>query len=298
MRDIAFIGVGTMAAPMVRRFVERDQRVRLLDPAPEATAPFRGEALVSIHEDVGELIDGVDAVLLSLPTPAALLDVGERIAAGPAAGALVINTSTTGPAAVRRVASTLAAAGTRFVDAPVSGGAAGAQRGTLTVMVSGPPDDVAGCAPVFDVIAEHVVPVGAEPGQAQAVKLANNLLSLGALAITAEATALTSEAGVPLDVALGALNLGSGRNSATAVKFPKYVLTGSFDFGFPVEGALKDVTLFSELADQFELPVPLAQAVADCWRLAVERGYGDKDCTRIATMYEEMVGMPSEKSER
>ncbi|MEO3825778.1 NAD(P)-dependent oxidoreductase [Actinomadura sp. B10D3] len=298
MREIAFIGVGTMAAPMARRFVERDLRVRLLDPAPEATAPFRGEALVSIHEDVGDLIDGVDAVLLSLPTPAALLDVGERIAAGTAAGTLVISTSTTGPAAVKKVASTLAAAGARFVDAPVSGGAAGARKGTLTVMVSGPPDSVAGCAPVFDVIAEHVVPVGAEPGQAQAVKLANNLLSLGALAITAEATALTGEAGVPLDVALGALNLGSGRNSATAVKFPEYVLTGSFDFGFPVEGALKDVTLFGDLAAQFGLPVPLARAVADCWRLAVERGYGDQDCTRIATMYEEMVGTPGEKDER
>ncbi|SNR56105.1 NAD(P)-dependent oxidoreductase [Actinomadura mexicana] len=298
MRDVAFIGAGMMGAPMAWRFVERGGRVRLLDPAPEATAPFRGQALVTVHEDVADLLSGVDTVLLSLPAPAALLDVGARMAAESSGGTVVINTSTTGPAAVREVAATLSAAGMSFVDAPVSGGAAGARQGTLTAIVSGLPDHIARCAPVFDVIAEHVVAVGPEPGQAQVVKLANNLLSLGALAITAEATALTSRAGVPLDVALGALNLGSGRNSATAVKFPQHVLTGSFDFGFPVVGALKDVALFSDLADRLDLPAPLAHAVVDCWRLAVERGYGEQDCTRIATMYEEMAGSPGGKGER
>ncbi|HEY8341336.1 MAG TPA: NAD-binding protein [Egibacteraceae bacterium] len=153
-------------------------------------------------------------------------------------------------------------------------------------MVSGSPQAVARCEPIFDAIAERVVRIGSEPGQAQVVKLANNLLSLGALAMTAEVTALTSAAGIPLAVALEAFNAGSGRNSATEVKFPAHVLTGRFDFGFPVTGALKDVSLFTAFAAALDRPAPLAEAVVEAWREVVERGFGDEDCTRIATIYE------------
>ncbi|MEV8637633.1 NAD(P)-dependent oxidoreductase [Streptosporangium sp. NPDC051023] len=300
MRNIAFIGVGRMATPMVWRFVERGWRAHLLDPLPEATAPFRDHPQVTIHDGVDTLLREATVVLLSLPTPTALLQVSGQLSASAQVrpASTVINTSTTGPAATREAADRLAAAGLTFVDAPVSGGPAGAQRGSLTIIVSGEPDAVSGCAPVFEVIGERVLNVGSQPGQAQAMKVANNVLALGALAATSEATALTSKAGIPLDVAIDVLNVSSGRNSATAVKFPDSILTGRFDFGFPVEGALKDVTLFTDLAAELGVPAPLARAVVDCWRLAVDQGYGEQDCTRIATMYERMAGLPAERGER
>lgn len=296
MRDIAFIGVGRMAAPMVRRFLERGWRAHLLDPAPEATEPFRGHSLVTVHNDVNSLIPQAELVLLSLPTAAALLGVSKQLAASTPSKPkrTIINTSTTGLVATSAAAAELTAAGLSFVDAPVSGGTAGAQRGSLTIIVSGASDAVGTCAPVFKVIGEHVLNVGAQPGQAQVMKVANNILTLGALAATAEATALTSKAGIPLEVAIGVLNASSGRNSATAVKFPNAVLTGRFDFGFPVEGALKDVTLFADLARELGVPAPLARAVVACWRLAVDHGYGEQDCTRITTMYEQMAGLLDE----
>ncbi|TNC29453.1 NAD(P)-dependent oxidoreductase [Amycolatopsis alkalitolerans] len=295
MQDIGFVGVGTMAAPMVWRFIERGWRVHLLDPAPEATAPFHGHTQATVHDDVAALLHNAGVVLLSLPSPAILVEVAKRLSAATAnvaEPAVVINTSTTGLIATREAAAELTAAGLSFVDAPVSGGAAGARRGSLTIMVSGAPKVVARCTSVFEVIGEHVLHVGPEPAQAQVMKVANNLLSLGALAATAEATALTSKAGIPLDVAIDVLNVSSGRNSATAVKFPDAVLTGLFNFGFPTEGALKDVSLFAELASELGAPAPLASAVAACWRLAVDHGYGEQDCTRIATMYEQMAGLP------
>lgn len=297
MRDIAFVGVGRMAAPMVWRFVERGWRTHLLDPTPEATDSFRGHALATVHRDVDSVVHDAKVVLLSLPTPAALRDVSSQLsAAAPTQEeCIVVNTSTTGLNATRDAATELTAAGLSFVDAPISGGPAGARRGSLSVIVAGPPHTVERCTPVFDVISEHVVYVGSQPGQAQVVKLANNILSLGALVATAEATALTSRAGIPLEVAIEALNVSSGRNSATANKFPESVLTGRFDYGFPANGALKDVSLFADLADELGVPTPAAHAVVDCWRLAVDRGYGEQDCTRIVTMYEHMAGLLGEK---
>ncbi|MFF0795039.1 NAD(P)-dependent oxidoreductase [Streptomyces spiralis] len=295
MRDIAFIGVGTMAAEMVGRFVERGWMVHLLDPRPEATEPFQGLAGVSIYDTVGSLVQNADAVLLSLPTPAVLLEVSKQLSAsGPLENPVtLINTSTSGLSATRTAAE-LITPGMAFIDAPVSGGKAGARRGTLTIMVSGPQEAVDRCAPVFEVIGQRVVYVGPQPGQAQVMKVANNILSLGALAATAEATALTSKAGIPLGVAIEALNVSSGRNSATSVKIPNHVLTGAFDFGFPVEGALKDVSLFTDAASELGLPSPVAQAVVACWQLAVDQGYGTQDCTRITTMYERMAGLGTE----
>ncbi|MGW7276233.1 NAD(P)-dependent oxidoreductase [Streptomyces sp. NPDC054864] len=299
MRDVAFIGVGTMAAEMVWRFVERGWRAHLLDPRPEATRPFHDHAGVAVHDDVESAVRGAEVVLLSLPAPGLLVEVSKQLSASPhlEPSCIVINTSTSGLSATRKAQAELAAAGMAFIDAPVSGGKAGARRGSLTIMVSGAQEPVDKCAPVFDIIGKHVIHVGLLPGQAQVMKVANNVLSLGALAATAEATALTGKAGIPLDVALDVLNVSSGRNSATAVKIPNHVLTGAFDFGFPVEGALKDVSLFTDVAAELGLPAPMAKAVVNCWQLAVDQGYGAQDCTRITTMYERMTELDSKCDE-
>ncbi|MEU1522218.1 NAD(P)-dependent oxidoreductase [Nocardia rhamnosiphila] len=295
MRDLGFIGVGAMATPMVRRFIERGWTAHLVDPVRERTAEFVDHPQVVIHEDVAALVDATAYILLSLPTPHALSEVSARLASvNTRSPVIVINTSTTGMAATREAAERLAAAGLAFVDAPVSGGVVGAREGSLTVLVSGADEPVQACRPVFEVIGRQVLRIGSEVGQAQVMKVANNVLSLGALAATAEATALTRRAGIPMDIAISALDAGSGRNSATSVKFPRHILSGKFDFGFPAEGALKDVSLFTALAAELGVATPLAQAVVDCWRFAVERGYGAEDCTRIVTMYERMAGLYQE----
>ncbi|WP_028924799.1 NAD(P)-dependent oxidoreductase [Pseudonocardia acaciae] len=288
---LGFVGVGRMAGPMARRCVERGWHAHLLDPSPAATAPFRGTPSVTVHDRLDGLVAASEIVLLSLPTPEALREVCAELVDGGAEGRVVVSTSTAGVDATRAVAAELAAAGVSFVDAPVSGGVAGAERGTLTIIAAGVPDAVARCRPVFDAIGEAVFHVGAEPGQAQVMKVANNVLSLGALAAAAEATAVTAKAGIPLDVAVEVLNASSGRSSATAVKFPNHVLSGAFDFGFPAAGALKDVTLFDRLAAEMGIPAPLARAVVACWRRTVDDGYGDEDCTRIVTRYRRLAGL-------
>ncbi len=293
MEELAFVGVGAMATPMVWRFLQRGWRTHLVDVQPIRTDPFREHPHAVLHRSVDSIPDDARFVVLSLPSAAALLDVSAELSARPCRSqSIVINTSTTGMAATRRAAAELVAAGYSFVDAPVSGGPSGASQGRLTVMVSGNAESVQRCANVFEILGRAMT-VGDEPGQAQAMKIANNMLSLGALAATAEATVLTRKAGIP-HVAIGVLNVSSGRNSATDDKFPNHVMTDRFDWGFPASGAVKDVSLFAELADDLGVTAPLANAILDCWRQAVRDGYGEQDCTRIVTMYEQLSALADE----
>ncbi|WP_235623894.1 NAD(P)-dependent oxidoreductase [Mycolicibacterium goodii] len=278
---------------MVRRFLDGDRwRLHLIDTVADRTAPFRDHPRVSIHERLMSLPQDIDFIFLCLPNAEALRGVINEIASRKSLGAtVVVNLSTVGRQALSDAADALIAAGYGCVDAPVSGGAEGARTGSLTVMVSGNRATVEQCSAVFDVIANKVIVIGDKPGQAQAVKVANNVLSLGALVATAEATAITRKAGIPLDTALEALNASSGRNSATAVKFPRHVLTGRFDFGFPTSGALKDVSLFLELATELGVNAPLGAAVQAIWHEAAKHGFGQQDCTHIVSFYAAMAGL-------
>ncbi len=232
-------------------------------------------------------------VLLSLPLPRTLLDVvlgpDGVAAAGP--GRCVVDTSTSGVKASRAVAAELRAKGLRFLDAPVSGGVPGAEKGTLSVMVAGDPEVYEQYRGLLSIIGKNVFYVGAEPGQGQAMKLVNNMLSATALAATSEAMAVATKAGIAPDVALDILNVSSGRNSATQDKFPRDVITGSFNYGFLVELMLKDVKLFEELADEMRVATLVSPAVINAWRVAVAQGYGQKDFTTIAQMFERWAGV-------
>src|SRR5438132_988669 len=110
------------------------------------------------------------------------------------------------------------------------------------------------------------------------------------LAETAEAMAVATKAGIPPPVALDVLNASSGRNSATQEKFPRSVLTGTFDFGFLLKLMLKDVKLFEELAEELAVPTIIAESVANVWRIGVTLGLGAQDLTAIAQLYERWAG--------
>ena len=174
-----------------------------------------------------------DTVLLSLPDGSVVLDVVDAIAAAAdRRTTTVVDLSTTGPAAAVEAAARLAAVGVTYVDGPVSGGVAGARRGTLALMYAGPAAVLEDHRAVLEAFAGHVVAVGTDAGQGQSMKLLNNFLSATALAATSEALTFGLAHGLSLPVMLDVLNASTGRNSATADKFPNRVLTGTYDAGF------------------------------------------------------------------
>ncbi len=290
---VGFIGIGKMGAPMARRLLTHGYELFIRDIDDAAVLPFKGQARVRICGSPREVAEHTPVILLSLPLPRTLEEVvlgnGGVMAAEP--GGCVIDLSTSGVKASRTVAAALKARGTAFLDAPVSGGVPGAEKGTLSVMVAGDSELYTTWRPLLSRIGKNVFHVGAEPGQGQAMKLVNNMLSATALAATSEAMAVATKAGISPAVALDILNVSSGRNSATQDKFPKDVITGTFNYGFATQLMLKDVKLFEELAEELAVPTLVSPAVVNAWRIAVSQGLGARDFTVIAQLFERWAGV-------
>ncbi|MBN8919533.1 MAG: NAD(P)-dependent oxidoreductase, partial [Rhizobiales bacterium] len=271
--EVGFIGVGRMGLQMARHLIEAGHNVLAFDNSPDALA--RAAALgAETAASPAEVASRVETVLASLPTP----DIVKAVATGDNGvihGSRVkrfVDLSTTGSRVSAEIAAILKAHGIAHVDSPVSGGVGGAQKGTLAVIVSGPRADFAIAEPLIARFG-RVFFVGEEPGLAQTMKLANNLLSACALAATSEAMVMAAKAGIDPAVAIDVINAGSGHNTASRDKFPKAILPGTFDFGFATALMLKDVRLGIQEAEAMGVPMDVAHAV-DRMFTAARDAYG------------------------
>ncbi len=234
----------------------------------------------------------VDTVLLSLPDPPIVRNVALG-ADGVIAGSMVrtmIDLSTTGATAAREIAAALAAKGITAVDSPVSGGVAGALKGTLAVMVAGPKALYAELEPMLKHIGK-VFFIGERPGMGQTMKLANNLLSATATAATAEAIVFGVKSGLDPAVMCDVINAGSGRNTASQDKFPNQVLTRKFTQGFATGLMYKDVRLCLEEAQALGVPMTVSTAVRAIWARANEELGAGSDMTAIVQLLERATGV-------
>lgn len=285
-QTLGFLGVGKMGGLMARRLVDAGHKLVVFDPyAP----PVPGAVVAASAREVA---DRAEVIFASLPTPDAL-----RAAMLGPDGVIhgnvvrtVIDTSTSGPRAAVAVAQALSPKGIELIDCPVSGGMKGAQQGTLTLMVSGRRQTFEASRHLLEIIGKPLF-VAETAGAAQTVKLANNLLVGAAMAITAEAMVMGVKAGVDPKVMCNVINVSSGRNTATADKFPRGVLTGSFDFGFSLGLCYKDVRLCLDEAEALGVPAPVGAAVRQAFAVANALYGGDVDFTAIVKPVEEWAGV-------
>ena len=288
-RTVGFVGLGAMGAHMVARLIDAGHHVAVYDTRAEAMAPHVARAARACAS-AGAVADVADTVLVSLPTPDIVRAVAGDLAQGDAIEAF-IDLSTTGPEVAAEVAGTLSAAGVACLDAPVSGGVAGAQAGTLTIMAAGDEALFDSLRPLLETLGRNVVLVGAEPGQGQLAKVLNNLLSASAIAITGEALALGVHGGLSARTLLDVFNSSSGRNTASADKFPRHVLPRTFGAGFRLELMHKDVQLCLEEARRREVPMALGATVGELWSRAAASAAAGADCTEIVLMLEQDAGV-------
>ena len=212
-RTVGFVGLGNMGGVLAANLVATGHPVVTHDALGPARAP-EGAAHVPAVAEVGEQ---ADVVVLSLPDGAASRQVARDLLA--AAGRrvrCVVDTSTIGVAAARDVAELLAEEKIGYVDAPVSGGVAGARARTLTVMYAGADEACARVEGVLAGLSDRRHRVGDRPGMAQALKLANNFLSATTLAATSEAVAFGLAEGLDMATMLDVLNGSSGQSAATS----------------------------------------------------------------------------------
>jgi 3-hydroxyisobutyrate dehydrogenase-like beta-hydroxyacid dehydrogenase len=287
---IGFIGVGRMGGAMAHRLLDAGYALSIFDTSDDAARPLLAAGAMRANSPAA-VASVARIVLASLPTPEIVLDTvkGPNGIRNGTAIRTFIDLSTSGPAASVAIEQVLRDRGVRALDAPVSGGVAGARAGTLAIMVSGPKAAFAEVEPLLKVLGRLFF-VGERPGLGQTLKLANNLMSQTAIAITAEALAMGVKAGLDPQVMLDVVNASSGRNTASADKFPKHVLTRRFDFGFSTGLAFKDVRLCLEEAAALGVPMAVGEAVRTLLS-ATNDTYGpESDCTSIARVVEERAG--------
>jgi 3-hydroxyisobutyrate dehydrogenase-like beta-hydroxyacid dehydrogenase len=289
---IGFVGLGAMGGPMARRLADAGHPLSVYDTAPAAVGAL-ADAGAKACDSARAVADAAELVLVSLPSPEVVATVAEEVAGG-AAIRVYVDLSTTGPQTAEEVVELLGSAGVGVVDAPVSGGKAGAESGRLTIMVAGAPDSIALARPVLELLGERIFVVGERPGQGQAVKVINNLMSACSIAITAEAASLGVKAGLDPATLLEVVAASSGSNTAAAQKFPAYVLTRTFDQGFRLDLMAKDVRLCLAEARRLGVPMLLGATVEQLWNLGDATFADDADFIEIVRMFEEWANVTIE----
>jgi 3-hydroxyisobutyrate dehydrogenase-like beta-hydroxyacid dehydrogenase len=282
------IGLGNMGGRMVRRLVAAGHRVVGYDVDSTRAAAIGCEPAAS----VGDLAAQVSVVLLSLPDSS----VVERVVLGDGGllqscreGQVVVDLGTSSPASTVRLHERFAERGVELLDAGISGGAAAAEAGSLTLMVGGSADVLAGLTWVTDPIAAAVVHMGAT-GNGHLTKVLNNFLNAVSLAATAEVMVAARKADLDLSRVLEVLNSSSGVNFATQKRFPAIIRGDYLEGGLTNALMTKDVALYvAALADLGVTSLNAAGPLAS-FGLANNLGYADQISHRVVDALGDAAG--------
>ena len=266
-------------------------RSTVFDTSDAVVRPFVERGATAVQSPAA-VASACEIVITCLPTPA----VVHKVALGPAGvieGSRVkifIDMSTTGATYAKKIAEGLRAKGIKSVDAPISGGLVGAEKGTLAVMVSGEEALLPRLKPIMEVFGTMYV-LGREPGMGQTMKLLNNLLSATAMAIASEAVVMGVKAGLDARQVCEVISAGTGRNSATADKIPRCVIPRAFNTGFSIALLNKDVRLCLEEADALGVPMVVGNAVRQLLAITQASEGPDADMTEVVRPLEKWTGV-------
>lgn len=290
MTTIAFIGLGIMGSPMSVHLARAGHDVVGYNLTPDRTGPLEaagGRAAGS----AAEAVDGADVVAVMVPDSPDVLAVltGEGGVVDTAKpGTLVIDFSSIRPDVTVELNRQATERGLRMLDAPVSGGEAGAVNAALSIMVGGTPEDFAAARPLLDVVGTTVVHVG-PAGSGQTVKAANQLIVAAHLQVLAEAVVFLEAHGVDMPAALDVLGGGLAGSKVLAQKRDA-VLTRSFDPGFRIDLHHKDLGIVTSAAREAGVVVPLGALVAQLMASARANGDGRLDHSALLRGVERLSG--------
>jgi 3-hydroxyisobutyrate dehydrogenase len=284
---VSFLGLGLMGYPMAGHLVRHfETLVWNRSPAKaEAHALEHGSKAV---QNVSDAV-GVDVVFSCVPTSNEVKPLVQEALEVIKPGLIWVDCTSGDPASARELAATLAARGAHFLDAPVSGGVAGAVNGKLTVMVGGDPDVLERAQPLMDTFAAKVVHVGPS-GAGMAVKAANQaLLGINILALSEVLLGL-EKAGVRTRTALEVINASSGRSNVSMNLFPERVVGRAFPATFALGLMAKDVRIASQALREARVPSPLTSLAENLLEIALRELGSEVDHVAAAQLLERWAG--------
>jgi len=291
---IGFIGLGAMGLPMAGHLVAAGHAVTV---ASRSRGPI--EAVLAQGASDGGSPGGVaeasEVVILCVPNSPEVIEVVDAMLPVLGPGQTVVDCSTIDPEVERAQHERVGATGARYLDAPLSGGTAGAHKGTLTLMVGGDADVLADAEPAFEPFAGLVVHVGG-PGMGQVVKLCNNLIYAAQMTATAEATAMAVTSGVDMAKLYEVLTHATGDCVAVRTRLPvpgvvpDSPASNGWRPGFMTDLMAKDIDLAMAYAARRGVPVPTTAAARQLLTAASSAGYGREDFSALAKVVLALAG--------
>jgi 3-hydroxyisobutyrate dehydrogenase len=293
MATVGLVGVGRMGRGMLKNLVVRGHTVRTHDVSPGAReeAARRGAQVVASVAEVGE---GAEAVFVSVPGPSEVRRVVSAeggLLTAMTRDSLILDTTTVDPETARAVSTEAERHGVVYFGAPVSGGAAGAEQGTLTFMIGGPQAHYDRARPFLECLGPNLFYVG-DAGAGNVVKLCHQLLVYASLAALCEALTVGARAGLPPEPIADAILKGSAASHFLQQYAPKAAERRFDEVASPLSLAFKDMTLFLEMARACETPALLGASVEAFLRAAVAQGHGEQDMSALLQVFETLAGQP------
>jgi 3-hydroxyisobutyrate dehydrogenase len=284
-KTVGMIGLGNMGGRMTRRLVGAGITVIGHDPVPGRAAAAGAEQAA----DPAEVARRADLVLMSLPDSHVVEPVVRSMLPAAKPGTTVADLSTASPSSTMTLCAEAAAVGVRYLDAGISGGAAAAEKGTLTIMVGGDADALDEIRWALEPISAQVHHMGGS-GAGHTAKLLNNFLNAVSLAATAEVMVAGRRAGLDLPRLLEVINHSSGVNFATLNRFPRIVQGDYLEGGLTSRLMTKDVALYVDLLGRLGVPALNVPGPLASFGLAENLGYGDQISNRVVDAIGDVSG--------
>lgn len=290
MTAIAFIGLGTMGAPMAANLLRKKYPVTVYNRTPGKTDELTGVG-ASVASSPLEAASNADVVITIISNDSAVEEVyyGEKgILAGLKPGAVAIDSSTISPALARRLASDVASKGGSFLDAPVTGSKDGAIAGTLLFMVGGDKAKVEACREIFLTMGREIIYMG-ESGAGATAKLCHNtIVGINAAGLI-EGMAIAAKGGLDMEAFVRIVQGGGAASKQADLKGPK-ILANDYSVQFSLALMLKDLKLSATLSDGMGVPTPMLGVAKSLFQAGQTQGYGEDDLAALAHVYEEWIG--------
>ena len=273
------IGLGAMGAPMARHFANAGLLGMVWNRTSSKAEALAQEIDTVAADTPAQLASACNVILTCVSADHDLLDVVEQLLPGIKSGSVVIDTSTVSPATARQVSASLHEAGASLVDAPVSGGVEGAQKGTLSVMAGGDSANISRIMPVLEAISASITHMG-PVGSGQATKAVNQVMIAGIAEAVCEALALSEKLNLPSERLLSVVGAGAAGSWFLGHR-GQTMLEDRFDVGFKLSLLLKDLLICQTLAQELDISLPTVESAINDYRKLVELGDGDHDISSL-----------------
>lgn len=286
MTQVGVIGLGNIGGAVATNVAAAGHATTVFDTDPSRAAAVAGATAAAT---IAEVAAASEITLTSLPTPEVVSSVADEWASAAPPGSILLDLSTTLPSSNAEIAARLAASGHHFVEAPLTGGAVGAQQGSLVFMVAGEDSAVERCVPLLDQLGRATFRMG-PIGAGTTMKLVNSLLAFTCTVASLEALSIATAAGLDLRTAVEVIRT-AGASNFFIDRAVEGIGNRGRDPQFHLALAAKDADLIEQVAAGHAVPAPVAAAIAEVLADAIARGMGDQDWTELPTLAEARAGI-------